>query len=64
MSADDNKVSGLDDDSVSGSISLVSKDSKDFSLDKKYAFISNLVKTSMDADATATEGKKKTGQCS
>lgn len=50
-------AASLDNDSTSGSISLVSKDGKDYSLDKKYAFISNLVKTSMDADATAVEGK-------
>jgi len=34
---------------------LVSKDGKEFSVEKKFAFISNLVKTSMDSDASATD---------
>jgi len=46
-------VGGLDDDG--GSIKLISKDTKDFSLEKKFAFISNLVKTSMEQDTNATD---------
>jgi hypothetical protein len=51
-----NENLSLDDSDVSsGSIKLVSKDGREFSLDKKNAFISNLVKTSLDTDNTATE---------
>jgi len=48
------EVSGLDSDEGT-IIKLLSKDGKDFSVDKKYAYISNLVKTSLDADPNATE---------
>jgi len=44
----------LDDDS-SSTLKLSSKDSKEFTLDKKFAFISNLVKTSMETDSSASE---------
>jgi len=43
----------LDDES--GNIKLNSKDGKDFQVDKKYAWVSNLVKTSMEQDTAATE---------
>jgi len=45
----------LDDASLSGSLKLTSKDKKEFEVSKKSAFISNLVKTSLDTDASATE---------
>lgn len=47
----DQKVDALslDDDSVNGSIKLISKDGREFSVEKRFAFISNLVKTSMDS---------------
>ena len=45
----------LDDQSCEGSVKLVSKDDKEFSLERKYAFVSNLVRTSMDTDSNATE---------
>jgi len=51
----DAKVESLSLDDDSGSIKLVSKDGKEFSVEKKFAFISNLVKTSMDSDASATD---------
>jgi len=51
----DKAEAGLSLDDDSGTIKLISKDAKDFTVDKKYAFISNLVKTSMEQDASATE---------
>jgi len=45
----------LDDSSLTGNLKLTSKDKKDFEVSKKNAFISNLVKTSLDTDASATE---------
>lgn len=50
-------VSSLDDDSLGSAapIKLVSKDGKEFLLDRKYAFISNLIKTSLENDPSATE---------
>jgi len=45
----------LDDDASSGTIKLTSKDGREFTVQKKYAFISNLVKTSMDQDASASD---------
>ena len=48
MSDSKDNVTGLDDGNDSGMIKLVSKDAKDFIIEKKYAFISNLVKTSME----------------
>jgi len=50
----DNGVSGLDGDVDSGMIKLTSKDAKEFTIDRRFAFISTLVKTSMEAD-NATE---------
>jgi len=52
---DDGKVESLSLDDDVGTIKLVSKDGKDFSLEKKYVFISTLVKTSLETDATASE---------
>lgn len=52
----DAKVDSLSlDDDNSGSIKLISKDNKEFVLDKRYACVSNLVKTSMDSDPSATD---------
>jgi len=45
----------LDDASLSGNLKLTSKDKKEYEVSKKAAFISNLVKTSLDTDASATE---------
>ena len=45
----------LDDGSCEGTIKIVSKDGGVFTVEKKYAFVSNLVKTSMDTDASAKE---------
>jgi len=53
--ADENKVSGLDGPDEGTLIKLVSKDNKEFTIDKKFAYISTLVKTSLDADLNATE---------
>jgi len=48
-------ISGLDGPEEGIVIKLVSKDGKDFSVDKKFAYISALVKTSLDADPSASE---------
>ena len=39
----------LDDESGGVIIRLISKDGKEFPIEKKHAFVSNLVKTSMDS---------------
>jgi len=49
------KVEGLGESEEGGQIKLVSKDGKEFQIDKKFAFISTLVKTSLDTDSGATE---------
>lgn len=52
----DEEVGGLDDDaSSSSSIKLVSKDKKVFVVSRKNAIISNLVKTTLEQDASASE---------
>lgn len=43
------------DDGVTGTIRLISKDNQTFEVEKKFAFISKLVKTSLDTDDSATE---------
>jgi len=43
----DGKAESLTADDDSGTINLISKDSREFTIEKKYAFVSNLVKTSM-----------------
>jgi S-phase kinase-associated protein 1 len=61
--ADDGKkedpdVGGLsldDDGADDASLKLISKDSKEFMVTRKFAFISTLVKTGLDTDPTATE---------
>ena len=45
----------LDDMNVTGTIKLLSKDGESFEVEKKNAFTSNLIKTSMDTDITALE---------
>jgi S-phase kinase-associated protein 1 len=57
MASDGQKVDSLslDDDSSSGTIKLTSKDGREFSVQKKFAFISNLVKTSLDQDPSASD---------
>lgn len=48
-------VEGLSLDDDGGLLKLVSSDNKKFDIEKKSAFISKLVKTSVENDATATE---------
>eukprot|EP00343_Euplotes_focardii_P006879 CAMPEP_0205821096 /NCGR_PEP_ID=MMETSP0206-20130828/5163_1 /ASSEMBLY_ACC=CAM_ASM_000279 /TAXON_ID=36767 /ORGANISM="Euplotes focardii, Strain TN1" /LENGTH=176 /DNA_ID=CAMNT_0053116319 /DNA_START=56 /DNA_END=586 /DNA_ORIENTATION=- len=45
----------LDDGEEEGTLKLTSKDGKDFEVERKNANIATLVKTSLDADASATE---------
>jgi hypothetical protein len=53
--SDGGKVESLSlDDESGGIIRLVSKDGKEFPIEKKYAFVSNLVKTSMDSGNATT----------
>jgi len=49
------EVGGLSLDDVTGTLKLVSKDKKEFDVERKHAFVSTLVKTSLDTDSTATE---------
>jgi hypothetical protein len=52
----DPKVDSLSlDDDGGAELKLISKDGKDFSVPKKFAFISTLVKTSIEGDASANE---------
>jgi len=48
-------VEGLSLDDEGGSIKLTSKDQESIDIEKKFAFISKLVKTSLDTDTTSTE---------
>jgi len=56
---DDSKKEGdvgsLSLDDVTGGLKIVSKDKKEFDIEKKHAFISTLIKTSLDTDPSATE---------
>jgi len=46
----------LDDGAeAGGALKLTSKDNKEFEVDRKFACVANLVKTSLDTDAAATE---------
>jgi S-phase kinase-associated protein 1 len=49
------EVGSLSLDDVTGTLKLVSKDKKEFDVERKYSFVSTLVKTSLDTDPTATE---------
>ena len=49
------EVGGLSLDDVTGTLKLISKDKKEFEVERKHAFVSTLVKTSLDTDASATE---------
>jgi S-phase kinase-associated protein 1 len=51
----DEMVEGLSLDDEGGTIKLTSKDKESIEIEKKYAFISKLVKTSLDTDTTSTE---------
>jgi len=52
----ENKEASLDDDTLlGGEIKLVAKDQTAVSVEKKYAFVSNLIKTSVEQDPTASE---------
>jgi len=53
--ADTSAVQGLDAVDDSGSIKLISSDQKEFSVKKKNAFISVVVKTSAENDASAAD---------
>jgi len=46
-------IGGLDDDG--GSLKLTAQDGQEYELDRKAAFISKLVKTSVETDSTASE---------
>jgi hypothetical protein len=48
-------VGGLSLDDVTGSLKVVSKDKKEYDIERKHAFISTLIKTSLDTDPSATE---------
>jgi S-phase kinase-associated protein 1 len=52
---DENVSMSLDAPVTEGSIKLVSKDGKDFTVERKYAFLSNLIRTTLESDAAATE---------
>jgi len=50
------QVSSLDgDDASTNQIKLMSKDQKEFVIEKRFAFISTLVKTSLENDAAAAD---------
>jgi S-phase kinase-associated protein 1 len=49
------KAIGLDAEESSKPLKLTSKDKKEFSVERKHAFISTLVKTSLENDETSTE---------
>jgi len=53
--ADPKASEALSLDDESSTLKLSAKDSKEFTLEKKFAFISNLVKTSLEADVNAAE---------
>ena len=49
------EAKGLSLDDVTGTLKLVSSDKKEYEVERKYTFVSTLVKTSLDTDASATE---------
>jgi len=55
LKAKDEKVPGIEAAVSSEPLKLSSKDKREFSVDRKHAFISNLVKTSMENDDGAAE---------
>jgi len=61
MSTDDSKKTdgvadmGLDSDDKGGNLTLRSQDGQSFELPRKFAYLSTLVKTSLETDADATE---------
>ena len=50
----DGKVESLSLDDEGGLIKLISKDGREFPIEKKYAFVSTLVKTSLETGQIAT----------
>ena len=60
---DENKdITSLDDgDTGAAQIKLVSKDGKEFHLDKKFAFVSNLIKTSLEHGQLNTHQREQSG---
>jgi len=52
---DKKEDAGLSLDDVAGTLKITSKDKKEYDVDKKNAFISTLIKTSLDTDPSATE---------
>jgi len=51
---EDDGLGGLEDLDLSGDLKISSKDGQEFTVSKKYAFISILIKTSIENDVTAT----------
>jgi len=51
----DAAAASLSLDDVTGSLKIVSKDKKEYDVERKNAFISTLIKTSLDTDPSATE---------
>jgi S-phase kinase-associated protein 1 len=49
------ELAGLSLDDEGGSIKLISKDEEAIDIEKKFAFISKLVKTSLESDTSSTE---------
>jgi len=49
------EAAALSLDDVTGSLKVVSKDKKEYDVERKNAFISTLIKTSLDTDPSATE---------
>lgn len=52
---DDAGSGGLDEEDKGGSIQLISKDKQVYHVEQKHAFISNLIKTTLEQDAAASE---------
>jgi len=53
--SDDREVSSLDDEQQGGSIKLISKDQKEFVVDKAHAKVSALIKQALESDSSASE---------
>ncbi len=53
----DSKVDALSLDDETGSIKLQSKDGKDYHVEKKYAYVSTLVKTSLDTGNSSSNAR-------
>ena len=51
----DGKVESLSLDDEGGLIKLISKDGREFPIEKKYAFVSTLVKTSLETGQSSPQ---------